>query len=130
MNQNIIVSQGILKYAFGVSLVLIGLDKVFHTNVLTHWENYVSPLALAVLPITAITLVSMLGVAEIILGALFFTRFCRIAASVAIATLAAIIVNLFSLGLYDIALRDTLIALSTYVFILLTSVVEKDDYRN
>jgi uncharacterized membrane protein YphA (DoxX/SURF4 family) len=130
MNQNITISQSILRYAFGVSLIVIGLDKVFHTNIVTEWEKYVSPLALSVLPISAVTLVSVLGIAEIIVGALFFTRFCKIAAYIAIVTLAAIIVNLFSLGLYDIALRDALLALSAYVFTLLTTVTSKDAYRN
>lgn len=126
MNQDILTSQRILKYAFGISLVVIGLDKVFHTNILTNWEQYVSPLALSVLPISAVTLVSTLGVAEIIVGILFFTPYCRIAAVIAIITLLAIIVNLFSLGLYDIALRDALLALSAYVFILLTGVTKKE----
>lgn len=126
MNQNILTSQSILKYAFGASLILIGLDKVFHTDIITNWEAYVSPLALAVLPITAVTLVSLLGIAEIAVGSLFFTRYCKIAAYVAIVTLAAIVVNLFSLGLYDIALRDILLALAAYVFILLTEVTEKE----
>ncbi len=124
MNQNIIISQRILRYAFGISLIVIGLDKVFHTNIITDWEKYVSPLALSVLPITAVTLVSVLGTAEIAVGVFFFTRFCRIAAYVAIITLLAIIINLFSLGLYDIALRDALIALSAYVFVLLTNTIE------
>ncbi len=129
MNENILTSQRILKYAFGISLIAIGLDKVFHTNIVTTWEQYVSPLALSVLPITAVTLVSVLGIAEIVVGILFFTRFARIAAGIAILTLAAIIVNLFSLGLYDIALRDALLALSAYVFILLTGVTDKESYR-
>jgi hypothetical protein len=126
MNQDILTSQRILKYAFGISLIVIGLDKVFHTNIATNWEQYVSPLALAVLPISAVTLVSVLGIAEIIVGIIFFTRYARIAAGIAILTLLAIIVNLFSLGLYDIALRDALLALSAYVFILLTGVTERE----
>lgn len=126
MNQNIIVSQSILRYAFGISLVLIGIDKVFHTNIVTQWEQYVSPLALSILPITAVTLVSVLGIAEIILGVLFFTRYCKLAAYVAILAWIAIIINLFSLGLYDIALRDILLALTAYVFTLLTSVTERE----
>lgn len=131
MNQNILVSQKILKYAFGISLALMGLDKVFHTNIITDWEQYVSPLALSVFPVTAITLVSVLGIAEIILGVLFFTQFCKIAAYIAILTLAAIIVNLFSLRLYDIALRDALLLLSAYVFTLLTTETDKEKmYRN
>lgn len=123
---DILTSQRILKYAFGISLLAIGLDKVFHTNIITNWEQYVSPLALAVLPITAVTLVSILGVAEIILGILFFTRYCRVAAWIAIVAFLAIIVNLFSLGLYDIALRDALLALTSYVFILLSGVTQKE----
>jgi len=126
MNQNIVfLSQSILKYAFGISLVVIGLDKVFHTNIVTEWESYVSPLALSVLPMSVVTLVSILGIAEIVVGILFFTRFRTVAAYVAILTLLAIIVNLFSLGLYDIALRDALIAVSAYVFILLNQATEE-----
>jgi hypothetical protein len=129
MNHNITLSQNILKYAFGISLVAIGLDKVFHTYIVTDWEKYVSPLALSVLPISAVTLVSVLGIAEIIVGIGFFTRFRIIAAYVAILTLLAIIVNLFSLHLYDIALRDALLALSAYVFILLTQVLQREHIR-
>lgn len=131
MNQNIIASQRILKYAFGVALVLIGLDQVFHTNIISGWEQYVSPLALSVLPITAVTLVSVIGIVEIVVGVLFFTRFSMIAGYLAILALAAIIVDLFALKLYDIALRDTLLMITAYVFTLLTSETEKEKlYRN
>lgn len=125
MNQNIIISQNILRYAFGVSLTLMGLDKVFHMNIITDWEKYVSSLTLSVFPVTAVTFVSIIGIIEIIIGILFFTQFCKMAAYAAIVTLVAIIINLFSLGLYDIALRDVLILLSAYVFILLTPETEK-----
>ncbi len=127
MNQNVYASQKLLRYGFGITLVLVGLDKVFHTNILVDWEKYASPLALSVLPITAITLVSMLGLAEIILGVLFFTHFAKVAAYVTILALILIIVNLFSLGMYDIALRDALIVLSANIFIMLTNVVEKEN---
>lgn len=129
MDQNIILSQRLLKYAFGVSLILIGLDQVFHTNIITGWEQYVSPFALTILPITAVTLVSALGIVEIFVGVLFFTRFEKIAGFLAIVALLAIIIDLFILGLYDIALRDVLIALSAYVFILLSSATEREHLR-
>ena len=129
MNQNIITSQRILKYAFGIALIIIGLDQVFHTNIISGWEQYVSPLALSVLPITAVTLVSVLGIVEIIVGVLFFTRFSKIAAYLAILALIAIIIDLFDLHLYDIALRDLLLAITAYVFTLLTSVTEREMHR-
>lgn len=125
MNQHILTSYTILKYAFGVVLTLIGLDKVFHTNILTVWEQYVSPLALTMLPVTAVTLVSVLGIAEIVLGVLFFTRFQKLAGIIVILALSAIIINLISLGLYDIALRDMLIALAAYVFIRMARALGK-----
>ena len=126
MNRNIVVSQTILKFAFGLVLILIGLDKVFHTNILasTTWEAYVGPLALSVIPLTATTIVSMLGVAEIIVGALFFTKYTKLAAWISIVLLLVIIVNLFTLHLIDIAARDALLAISLYVYTLLTDTIE------
>lgn len=125
MNQHIVTSQILLRYSLGITLVLIGLDKVFHTNIVTIWEQYVSELALTVLPLTAVTIVSVLGIAEIVVGVLFFTRWKKIAATVAILALLAIIINLVSMGLYDIALRDLIIAIAAYVFIRLTRAMEK-----
>lgn len=128
MDQNIILAQRILKYAFGLSLILIGIDKVFHTNIVTNWESYVSPLALSTLPVSAVTLVSVLGIAEILIGILFFTGISRIAAYAAILAFVAIIANLISLRLYDIALRDALIALSSFVYILLTGAINNREH--
>jgi hypothetical protein len=124
MNSKIQFSARLLQYAFGFSLLLIGLDKVSGMNLIVEWGKYVSPLALSVLPIGATTLILSLGVAEIVVGVLFFTRYRKFAARVAIVTLIAIIINLISLGMYDIALRDLLIALSAYVFLTLSDSIE------
>lgn len=103
-----------LAYAYGAVLILIGLDKAFGTNIITDWVKYVSPLAQSVLPVPPATIVLVLGIAEIIVGIIFFTRWVRIAAFISILVLIVIIINLFSLGLYDIAARDALIALGAF----------------
>lgn len=117
-------SQYVLQYAYGITLVLIGLDKVFQTNLLAEWISYVSPLAQAVLPFEPLTIVVTLGVAEIIVGILLFTKLVRFAAYVVILVLAVIIVNLLNLGLYDIAARDFLIALGALMLTWITSARE------
>ncbi len=109
-----------LKYGYGITLVLIGLDKLLRTNLIADWDGYVSGLALAVLPLSAGVIVAILGLAEIAVGGMILGRLVRQGALLAIATLIIIIANLFSLGLYDIAARDALIALGLLVLIWLT----------
>jgi hypothetical protein len=103
-----------LAWAYGIVLIVIGLDKVTQMHLITDWLKYVSPLALAVIPVSANTLVTVLGVAEILVGILIFF-FRRAMAYVVIVVLAVIIVNLIDLGMYDIAARDFLIGLGALV---------------
>jgi hypothetical protein len=113
-DQAISLSVRTLTYAYGLVLILIGLDKVTQLHLITDWAKYVSPLALSLIPLSANAIVTALGVAEIVVGiCLFFWR--RAMAYVIIAVLLVIIVDLFSLGLYDIAARDALIALGALV---------------
>lgn len=113
-------SQTLLKFAYGLTLLLIGLDKVFALNFIADWEGYVSDFALAVLPLSAGTIVFILGIAEIVVGIMMLTKWTRIAAMIAITTLGIIIINLLSMGLYDIAARDALIAIGALVLIWLS----------
>jgi uncharacterized membrane protein len=113
-------SRKLLKYSYGVALVVIGLDKVLGTNFIVDWQGYVSDLALAVLPVEAPTLVLLLGIAEILVGVMMLTKWTRLAAILTIIALAAIVINLLSMGLFDIAARDILIALGALVLFWLT----------
>jgi hypothetical protein len=123
--QTIARSQALLKYAYGLTLILIGADKVLQTNAIADWEGYVSPFVLSVLPVGALTIVAVLGIAEIAVGLLMLLKWTRIAAILAIIALAAIIVNLLSMGLIDIAARDALIALGALVLFWLTDALER-----
>lgn len=121
----VVHSQVLLKYAYGITLVLIGLDKLLQTNFIVLWTSYVSPLAQSVLPFTPEMIVIGLGFAEVVVGVALLTRWTRIAAYIVIAVLAVIIVNLLNLGLYDIAARDLLIALGALALAWLTKARER-----
>lgn len=103
-------SQNLLTYAYSVTLILIGLDKAFQSNVLVEWSKYVGPLALSTIPLSPLLIAQVLGIAEILVGIALLTAWTRPAAYVVVGVLVLIIVNLLSLGLYDIAARDLLIA--------------------
>ena len=94
----------ILHVGFVVAPVLAGLDKFF--NVLVDWDRYLAPVVTDVLPVSAHTIMVVVGVIEIAAGILVALR-PRIGGYVVAAWLWAIIVNLLVLGDYfDVALRD------------------------
>ncbi len=43
----------VLRIGLGLGPALAGLDKIFRTNLLADWPAYISPLATAVLPVSA-----------------------------------------------------------------------------
>jgi len=94
----------LLHVGFVVAPVLAGLDKFF--NVLVDWDRYVAPAVTDVLPVSAHTLMLVVGVIEIAAGVLVALR-PRIGGYVVAVWLWAIIVNLLVAGdFFDIALRD------------------------
>jgi uncharacterized membrane protein YphA (DoxX/SURF4 family) len=102
-----------LRLIFGVVPVVAGLDKFL--NLLTSWEQYLSPIALQVSPLSGPTLLRIVGVVEIAVGLLILTRWTRIGAYVASAWLALIAVNLLTTGHYfDVAARDVALALAAF----------------
>jgi len=99
----------ILHVGFVVAPVLAGADKFF--NFLTHWEHYIAPAVLNMLPFSAHTFMMIVGVIEIAAGILVAIK-PRIGAYVVSAWLVGIIVNLLLAGAYyDVALRDLGLAL-------------------
>ena len=94
----------LMRLAFTVAPIAFGLDKFF--NVLVDWDRYVAPFVTDVLPVSAHTLMLVVGVIEIAAGVLVALR-PRIGGYVVAVWLWAIIVNLLIAGdFFDIALRD------------------------
>jgi len=103
----------VLRYSYGAVLVLAGLDK-FGTNFIVDWAQYISPTVLAGLPVSVPVFLGFMGVVEVAVGILFFTRFTRIAGYLSVAWLVLISINLILMDVRDIAIRDLLLAVGAY----------------
>ncbi len=100
-----------LRVIFGVIPIAAGLDKF--ANLLTNWEQYLSPLAVRVLPISPVHFMRLAGVVEIVVGVLILAGYARIFAWVATVWLALIALNLITTGhFFDVAARDVALAVS------------------
>ena len=112
-----------LRLAFGIVPLLAGLDKFF--NLLTDWPRYLSPVAQAILPVSAATFMRVAGVVEMLVGIAILTRWTVIGSYVAAVWLVAIALNLVSAGTYlDIAVRDLVMAIAAYTLARLTEAHE------
>jgi uncharacterized membrane protein YphA (DoxX/SURF4 family) len=102
-----------LRVALGVVPIAAGLDKF--TNLLTNWEAYLSPAFARLIPVSGGTFMRLAGIVEIVVGAAILLGFARVFAWVAMGWLAAIAINLLSMGSYlDVAARDLVMATAAY----------------
>jgi uncharacterized membrane protein YphA (DoxX/SURF4 family) len=116
-----------LRLAFGLGSLLAGLDKF--TNMLVTWEKYLNPATLSLLPVDATTFMRAAGVIEIIVGLAILFGATRVFGYIAMLWLFAIAANLVSSGAYyDIAVRDTLLAIGAYSLARVTEARESIVY--
>jgi len=101
-----------LWLTYGLVPLLAGLDKFF--NLLTDWPKYLSPLIADLLPMSAQSFMLAVGIIEILVGLMVLTRWTRLGAWIATAWLVLIAVNLATMGLFDIAVRDLAMAVGAY----------------
>lgn len=119
-----------LRLTYGLVPIVAGLDKF--TNILVDWTQYLSPLALDVVPVSASTFMMIVGVVEILAGVLVLTPYARIGAYVVGAWLVGIAVQLLTTGGYfDVAVRDIVMSIGAFSLATLTEVrsrtVARDD---
>jgi uncharacterized membrane protein YphA (DoxX/SURF4 family) len=118
-----------LRIALGLTAFLAGLDKFF--NLLTNWEQYASPLALKVLPVSATMLMRIGGVIEIIAGLALLAGVTRLGGYVVAAWLTLIALNLLSTGHYfDVAVRDLVMACASFSLARLSEVRGEQESRS
>lgn len=109
----------VLRIGLGLGPFLAGLDKYF--NLLANWEGYLSPLAVRMLPMSAVSFMHIVGIIEMIVGLAILTRWTRIGGYVAMVWLVAIAANLITTGTnFDIAVRDVEMALGAFALARLT----------
>ena len=115
--------QTISRFALGLMAFLAGLDKFF--NLLTNWEQYISPMAQRMLPLSPTALMHVVGVVEIVVGLAILTKATRLGAYVAAAWLVCVSLALLTTGQYfDIAVRDLELAVAAFVLAKLTEIRE------
>ena len=94
----------LLRIAFTVAPIVFGVDKA--TNLLTDWQQYLSPTVDHLVPGTGHQLMLVVGLVEVLAGVLVGVR-PQVGAYVVAGWLAGIIMNLLLIpGFYDVALRD------------------------
>ncbi len=110
-----------LRVALGLTAFLAGLDKFF--NLLTNWEQYLSPLVRALAPVSPGTFMRLSGVVEIVVGVAILAGVTRLGGYVVAAWLALIAINLVTTGHYlDVAVRDLVMACGGFALARLAEV--------
>ena len=118
-----------LRIGLGLGPILAGIDKYF--NILADWSMYLSPIATKVVPVSASTFMHVVGVVEVIAGAIVLSRWTRIGSYIVMAWLLAIAINLLTAGMfYDLAVRDVEIAIGAFALAQLTSVRDQSSVTN
>ena len=114
-----------LRIAFGLTAFLAGLDKFL--NLLTNWEQYASPLALNILPLSAGALMRVAGVIEIIVGIAVLAGLTRLGGYVVAAWLTLIALSLVTTGhFFDVAVRDLVMAVGAFALAKISEVREEN----
>lgn len=111
-----------LWLTYGLVPLLAGLDKF--TGVLTDWSQYVSPWVADLSPVPVAVLLGVVGVVEMAVGLMVLTRWTRLGAWIATAWLCLIAVELVTMGLLDIAVRDLAMAVGAYTLARLAALRE------
>ncbi|HEY2974592.1 MAG TPA: hypothetical protein VGJ48_18905 [Pyrinomonadaceae bacterium] len=105
--------QYMLRLTYGLIPLAAGLDKFF--NILTRWEQYVSPSVAQFLPFSTSTFMHVVGIIEMAAGIVVLSRFTILGAYVVSAWLTLIAVSLIFSGHYlDVAVRDIVMAVGAY----------------
>jgi uncharacterized membrane protein YphA (DoxX/SURF4 family) len=117
-----------LRLVFGLVPIVAGLDKF--TNLLTNWQQYLSPVAIRMLPVSPATFMGVVGIVEIVVGIGVLTGHARVFGWIAAAWLAAIALNLLLTGRYfDVAARDAALAVAAYALARLAPLHERAAVR-
>ena len=121
LNQAIAPTFNLMKLTFGVVPIVAGLDKF--TNLLTHWDAYISPAIVDMLPVSASAFMMIIGVVEIAAGVIVLMR-PAIGGLIVAAWLTVVAISLIAgLNHLDVAVRDLVMAVGAYSFAKIAKLV-------
>ena len=109
----------LLRWTLGVTAFVAGFDKF--TNLLTDWEKYLAPQVERNLPLDGRNFMRLIGIVEMLVGALVLSRHSKLGSYIASAWLLAIAGNLIMSGEnLDVAARDVNMAVGALALAALT----------
>jgi uncharacterized membrane protein YphA (DoxX/SURF4 family) len=115
--------QMLLKLTYGLIPIVAGADKF--TNLLTDWSQYLHPGLAAMLPFSTHVFMMIVGVIEIIAGALVLINPAKAGYLVA-AWLVLIALSLLASGKFiDVAVRDIVMAIGAYSLAQISAAIKK-----
>lgn len=114
-------SWKLLRTTYGVVAIIVGLDKFF--NMITVWQHYVNPVIIQSFPLAPLHFMYLIGIVEILVGLLILSRYTKMGAYIMAFWLLIIAIDLVSMGLYDIAARDIVMAAGALALAWLTDAV-------
>jgi len=109
-----------LRVTFIALPILAGLDKF--ANLLTYWPHYLSPSFARVIPLPPGAFMRLVGVIEVVAGLLVLSKLTRLGSYVVMAWLVCIAINLTSMRMFDIAVRDLALAAGAFALARLEEV--------
>src|SRR4051812_39700032 len=111
-----------LRLVFGLVPIVAGADKVPDRP--CQWERALAPAFARMIPMSPRSFMLVVGVIEIVAGiGVLLTPWTRVFAWIVGLWLIGIAVNLIAAGYYDIAVRDIVMAISSFCLARLTAVV-------
>ncbi len=121
LNESLKPTFNLLRITFGVVPIVAGLDKF--TNLLTHWDNYIHPGIVSMLPFSPHVFMMIVGVIEIVAGIIVLAR-PMIGGYIVAAWLTLISLTLLASGSYlDVAVRDLVMAVVAFSLARIAKIV-------
>ena len=114
------VSYQALRVTYILVPLLAGLDKF--TNLLTNWSHYLSPAFARMIPMSPTVFMYLVGIVEIVAALLVMSRRTARVGANRDGVAALIAINLLTLRLFDIAVRDVAMAVGAFALALLEEV--------
>jgi uncharacterized membrane protein YphA (DoxX/SURF4 family) len=108
----------ILRWTYGLVPIVAGADKFMH--LLTDWDKYLAPQIANLLPVSPHSFMIVVGIIEIIAGVLVLIK-PRVGSLIVALWLVGIAINLLLSGQYfDVAVRDTVMAIGAFSLYMLS----------
>lgn len=99
----------LLNTTFALLFILVGVDKFF--NIITQWQQFINPMLLHVMPLSASRFLHIFGFIQIIIGIAFLSRWHMQAMYAGLLMLIVILINL-------VFMRQTAIVLVHDLFMI------------